>query len=117
LPRIGIPDIPSPKVRQIENYPTASGDAPTTPITISACGVLSPDDPSLTENAATDGDAYEDYPDDEDRDVQNPEIALDIAKTVREVGNKLFKQGKIDLALQKYQSEWAQPAFQSRSVP
>ena len=93
------------KVRQIENYPTANGDVPTSPIVISSCGVLSPDDPSLAEAAAVDGDPYEDYPDDEDRDVQNPEIALDIAKTVREVGNKLFKEGKTDLALQKYQSE------------
>jgi len=90
-------------VRQIENYPTANGDVPTSPIIISSCGVLSPNDPSLAEAVATDGDPYEDYPDDEDRNVQNPEIALEIAKTVREVGNKLFKEGKADLALQKYQ--------------
>lgn len=99
------------KVRQIENYPTATGDVPTSPIVISSCGVLSPDDPSLTEAAAADGDSYEDYPDDEDRDVQNPEIALDIAKTVREVGNKLFKEGKPDLALRKYQSKCAYELF------
>jgi peptidyl-prolyl isomerase D len=67
--------------------------------------VLSPDDPSLLDTASADGDVYEDYPDDEDRDVRNPEIALDIAKAVREIGNKLFKEGKIDLALEKYQSK------------
>ena len=93
------------KVRQIENHPTANGDVPTSPIVISSCGVLSPDDPSLAEAADTDGDPYEDYPDDEDRDVQNVEIALNIAKSVRELGNKLFKEGKTGLALQKYQSE------------
>ena len=37
--------------------------------------------------------------------MQQPEITLDIAKTVREVGNKLFREGKTDSALQKYQSE------------
>ncbi|KAG5718813.1 Peptidyl-prolyl cis-trans isomerase D [Termitomyces sp. T112] len=90
-------------VRQIENYPTLSGDAPTSPIIIADSGVLSPDDPSLAESTVTDGDIYEDYPDDEDRDVQKPEIALDIAKAIREIGNKLFKEGKIEEALFKYQ--------------
>jgi len=92
-------------VRAIENYPTASGDVPTSPIVISACGVLSPDDPSLTTSEATAGDSYEDYPDDDDSDVQNPEIALNIARTIREIGNKLFKDGQIELALQKYLSK------------
>jgi len=91
-------------VRQIENYPTGQGDLPTAPIVIEACGVLSPDDPSLSETAvSSDGDSYEDYPEDEDRDVQNPEIALGIAKEIRELGNKLFKEGKTELALAKYQ--------------
>ncbi|KAG6840300.1 hypothetical protein C0991_007661 [Blastosporella zonata] len=90
-------------VRQIENYPTSSGDVPSSPIVIADSGVLSPDDPSLAEVAVTDGDAYEDYPDDEDRDAQKPEIALEIAKAVRELGNKLFKEGKTEQALNKYQ--------------
>jgi peptidyl-prolyl isomerase D len=93
-------------VRQIENYPKGSGDAPTKPILIADCGVLSPDDPSLKDDpAATSNgnDVYEDYPDDEGRDVKNPEIALSIAKEVREIANKLFKEGKIADALTKYQ--------------
>jgi len=91
-------------VRAIENHPTSTGDVPTSPIIITDCGVLSPDDPSLKETAAgADGDPYEEYPDDEDRNVQDPTIALDIAKAVREVGNKLFKEGKTADALQKYQ--------------
>ncbi|KAG6819907.1 Peptidyl-prolyl cis-trans isomerase cyp40 [Arthromyces matolae] len=90
-------------VRQIENYPTSSGDAPTSPIVIADCGMLPPDDPSLAPAAVTDGDVYEDYPDDEDRDVQNPEVALDVAKSIREIGNKLFKEKKIEEALSKYQ--------------
>ncbi|KAF8152981.1 cyclophilin-like domain-containing protein [Crassisporium funariophilum] len=90
-------------VRQIENYPTASGDVPTTPITITDCGVLSPDDVHADDMMIDSGDPYEDYPVDEDRDSENPEIALQIAKAVREVGNKLFKEGKTEEALQKYQ--------------
>ena len=93
-------------VRQIENYPTASGDVPTAPITIADCGILSPQDPSLKEDPASQADdPYEDYPVDEDRDTENAEVALQIAKAVREVGNKLFKEGKTEEALQKYQSE------------
>jgi peptidyl-prolyl isomerase D len=93
-------------VRQIENHPTSSGDVPTSRIEIADCGELLPDDPFLT---ATDpeGDAYEDYPDDADQDVQKPEIALEIAKAIREIGNKLFKEGKIQSALEKYQSRFA----------
>jgi len=89
-------------VRAIENYPTASGDVPTSPIVISACGVLSPNDPSLAASEETVGDSYEDYPEDDDSDVQNPEVALDIARKIRELGNKLFKEGQVELALKKY---------------
>jgi len=91
-------------VRQIENTPTLSGDAPASPVVIQACGVLSPDDPSLVpDTGSADGDTYEDYPDDEDKDVQNPQVALDIAKSIREVANKLFKEGQVGTALEKYQ--------------
>jgi len=94
-------------VRQIENFPTSTGDAPTSPIIIEDCGVLSPDDPSLTqENASADGDPYEDYPDDEDRDLSKPETVIEIAQAIREAGNKLFKEGKTKEALEKYQSSW-----------
>ena len=93
-------------MRQIENYPTSTGDVPTSPIVIADCGELSPDDPSLKETPAAEvDDPYEDYPVDEDKDTENPEVALQIAKHVREVGNKLFKEGKVEEALQKYQSE------------
>lgn len=91
-------------VRQIENYPTTSGDAPIAPIVIDACGQLTPDDPSLTEPLA---DPYEDYPEDDERDVSsNPELALQIAQEIRESGNKLFKEGNTAAALAKYQSKY-----------
>ena len=105
--------IPTNQVRQIENHPTGSNDLPTERIEIADSGELEPDDPSLAETAVpSHGDKYEDFPDDDDRDVQNPQIALDIAKEIREIANKLFREGQIELALEKYQSE---PVFQPLS--
>ncbi|KAK7680397.1 Peptidyl-prolyl cis-trans isomerase cyp40 [Cerrena zonata] len=97
-------------VRKIENHPTASGDVPTEACTIADCGELDPSDPSLSasEATSTDGDPFEDYPDDQDPlpdgDVkEKPEVALRVAQAIREIGNKLFKEGKIEEALSKYQ--------------
>ncbi|KAL1948330.1 hypothetical protein VTO73DRAFT_12405 [Trametes versicolor] len=95
-------------VRAVENTETASGDVPVEPCVIADCGELSPDDPLLAEPAVADGDVYEDYPEDQDpvdgQDVlASPEAALKIARSVREVGNKLFKEGKHEDALRKYQ--------------
>ena len=68
--------------------------------------MLPPDDPSLKEtDKANLEDPYEDYPVDDDRDSDDPEVAINIAQTVRELGNKLFKEGKTEEALQKYQSK------------
>lgn len=83
-------------MRQIENHPTSSGDVPTVPIIISGSGVLSPNDPSLAPPTidASSGlaDSYEDYPDDQESPNPNdPVTALQIASTLRELGNKLYK--------------------------
>jgi peptidyl-prolyl isomerase D len=91
-------------VRTIENNPTGDQDKPIEPVVIQACGQLAADDPFLTAPPSSDGDVYEDFPDDEDRDVQNePSIALEIATKVREIGNKLFKEGNVKGALGKWQ--------------
>jgi peptidyl-prolyl isomerase D len=89
-------------VRTIENNPTSTGDVPKATVVIANCGMLSPDDPSLCEKTSPDGDPYEDYPDDEDQELGNPETVLQIAKTIREVANRLYKQGDINGALPKY---------------
>jgi len=99
-------------VRKIENHPTTSGDVPTKPIVIVACGVLSPDDPSLNESASSDGDNYEDYPEDDERAPEDHEYAYTAANTIKSIGNALLT-GKNDdgtkagepnpsLALEKY---------------
>lgn len=92
-------------VRQIERLPTSSGDVPKDPVVIAKSGVLEATDPFLTQDSTpADGDKYEDYPEDGDDDVQNPEIALAIAKQIKDVGSKLFKDGNAHDALLKYQS-------------
>ena len=96
-------------VRAIENTETASGDVPVEACVIADCGQLAPDDPALSASSTGDGDVYEDYPEDQDpvdgQDVgEKPELALRIAREVREVGNRLFKEGKFEDALHKYQS-------------
>lgn len=94
----------------VENTATSPGDIPTQSCVISACGEISHDDSSLTDTAGTDGDPYEDFPEDQDaingENVQEkPEVALKIARDIREVGNKLFKGGNTEEALKKYQSK------------
>jgi len=91
-------------VRAIENYPTSSGDVPNQPIAIADCGLVAPGE--LEDSQATkDGDAYEDYPEDEDRSTDDPAECLRIARDVREVATRLFKEGKTTEALQKFESE------------
>lgn len=98
-------------VREIENQKTSPGDVPQSPVVISDCGELQPDDPSLTAQpvaAGGDGDPYEDWPDDEESagDPHDPVVALKIAKDVREAANALFKKGDVGGAFAKYQSEF-----------
>ena len=105
-------------MRAVENTETASGDVPVEACVIANCGQLAPDDPALRESSTGDGDVYEDYPEDQDPvdglDVgEKPEVALRIAREVREVGNRLFKEGKFEDALHKYQS--ASNSFQIAS--
>ncbi|KAJ7140509.1 peptidyl-prolyl cis-trans isomerase [Mycena crocata] len=91
-------------VRQMENFPTSQGDVPTAPVVIADCGILRPDDPCLTEVAvAVDGDGHEDYPEDDDANVQDPAVALRIATELRTLATNLYKEGKVQQALDKYQ--------------
>ncbi|KAJ6552228.1 peptidyl-prolyl cis-trans isomerase [Mycena vulgaris] len=91
-------------VRQIENTPTNSGDVPASAVRIADCGVLAPDDPCLAEAPASgDVDGHEDYPEDDDADVHDPAVALRIATELRALATTLYKDGKVQPALDKYQ--------------
>jgi len=93
-------------VRKVEKIPTTSGDNPTSQCVITASGQLQPDDPSLEapEGAVGSGDKFEDFPEDEESvDISKPEVALQVAKDIREVGNKLWKEGESEDALDKWQ--------------
>jgi len=91
-------------IRRIENYSTSDGDVPTDPIVITDSGELLPSDPSLTESVvASDGDPYEDYPDDDPHDTQDPAVALEAARVLRELGTARWKEGLAADALDKWQ--------------
>lgn len=47
------------------------------------------------------GDAYEDFPEDQGEEFKGPQI-LEIATKLKEYGNKAFKSGNLNLALEKY---------------
>jgi len=94
-------------VRKIENTATGAGDVPTNSVVIAACGELSPgsDEAPFVSSAGPNGsDNYEDYPDDEaEKDVQDPKVAMEIASELKTIAGELFKTGKYDEALDKYQ--------------
>lgn len=71
---------------------------------ITDAGELSPSDPSLTETVvASDGDPYEDYPDDDSHNTQDPAVALEAGRTLRELGTARWKDGSAGDALAKWQ--------------
>jgi peptidyl-prolyl isomerase D len=71
---------------------------------ISDSGELLPNDPSLTETVvASDGDPYEDYPEDDSCDTQDPAVALEAARVLRELGTAHWKEGSAAEALAKWQ--------------
>lgn len=77
-------------VRKIEHHSTTSGDVPTKPIVIAACGQLASDDPSLKESASPDGDGYEDYPEDDPHASDDHEYAYTAANAIKSIGNALL---------------------------
>ena len=90
-------------VRRVENYATSSGDVPVDPIIITDAGELSPSDPSLSETVvASDGDPYEDYPEDNNSE-QDPSAVLEAARTLRALGNARWKDSAAPEALAKWQ--------------
>jgi peptidyl-prolyl isomerase D len=93
-------------VRYLESVETKPGDAPVETVVIAKSGELKEgEDDGVAPKTNEDGDSYEDYPQDDDADVQNDvELTLKVAGEIRAIANKLFKEGKVEAALTKYQS-------------
>ncbi|KAL1881431.1 hypothetical protein VTK73DRAFT_3949 [Phialemonium thermophilum] len=94
-------------IRQVENLPTDPGDKPQRDVVIVDCGQLSPDEVVAADVKLPDafGDKYEDFPEDE---VQGDEVlsaqkVLTVASDCKEFGNRAFKAGDFEAALDKYQ--------------
>jgi len=78
---------------------------PTSPVTITACGQLQPDDHSLTVPISSADDPYEDYPEDNDNpslDIQQPATCLKIVRELRALGNARWRESAAVSAMDKW---------------
>merc|ERR1711977_374376 len=95
-------------VRQVENTPVGESDKPKQDVIIADCGELpaGTDVAEFTKKAPDmTGDAYEDFPEDQlkqGEEWKGTEIVR-IASELKEMGNKAFKSGELELGLSKYQ--------------
>ncbi|KAI1179253.1 cyclophilin-like domain-containing protein [Nemania sp. FL0916] len=91
-------------VRQIENMKTQSGDKPAQDATIADCGELTgpATEGEAAKTADAFGDAYEDFPEDEESGSLDAAKILQIASDCKEYGNKAFKAGDLATGLNKY---------------
>ncbi len=75
-------------------------------MTVEDCGQLTGDEAQdigkSNKEADSTGDNYEDFPEDQGEEYKGPQI-LEIATKLKEYGNKAFKSGDLNLALDKYQ--------------
>ncbi|KAL8960346.1 MAG: hypothetical protein Q9193_002938, partial [Seirophora villosa] len=90
-------------VRKIDNIKTQA-DKPVSDVKIADCGQLSGDEAGTPSKKVPDstGDPYEDFPEDQAGEIKAPETCK-IANELKDYGNKAFKSGDLNLALDKYQ--------------
>ena len=88
-------------VREIENCQKGSNDVPLKTFIIKECGPLSPGEPDGIP-IPTDGDVYEEYPEDDFTRQANPVLFLQAAIDIKGLGNSNFKTDNLPLALKKY---------------
>ncbi|GAA5900615.1 hypothetical protein JCM6882_000922 [Rhodosporidiobolus microsporus] len=86
-------------VRLMEEAPT-SNDTPNEDIIIADCGELAEGDDGVIPDEFADG--YEEYPSDDENDVNNPTVTLEIAEKIKALGTDLFKKGNFKQAQKKY---------------
>ncbi|KAG2175842.1 hypothetical protein INT44_000320 [Umbelopsis vinacea] len=87
-------------VRAIENLPT-SADKPVKDVVIANCGELAENE-SDGVPTPSDGDAYDEYPDDYEGAKEPADLAK-IATELKTIGNDYFKKGNYESAAKKYQ--------------
>lgn len=102
-------------VRKIEDSKVDSRDSPDVPVTISDCGQILPGD---SEEGMTNDpeDPFEDYPGLMD-DEMKPEMLLEIAAKLKELGNAAFAAQNYDRAIEKYTKANPRPPSQTFPVP
>ncbi|KAH0612133.1 uncharacterized protein H6S33_010185 [Morchella sextelata] len=90
-------------IRKIEEMKTDNTDKPGKPVVIEDCGELKGPDADVAGIRGDDGtgDRYEDFPDDENPEMDGATI-LRIGTELKEFGNKAFKAGDLELGLEKY---------------
>ncbi|KAF2399640.1 hypothetical protein EJ06DRAFT_511827 [Trichodelitschia bisporula] len=90
-------------VRNMEALPTASGDKPFRDVVIADCGELTGEDydKALEKTPDPTGDPYDDFPEDQG-ELPAEELAK-ITGIAKDLGNTAFKDGKLALALAKYE--------------
>ncbi|GAA6014648.1 hypothetical protein JCM10207_006889 [Rhodosporidiobolus poonsookiae] len=86
-------------VRLMEEAPT-NGDAPTEEILIADCGQLAEGDEGIVPDEFADG--HEEYPSDDEADVNDPKTVYQIADEIKARGTELFKKGNYEQAGKKY---------------
>ncbi|KAK2590099.1 peptidyl-prolyl cis-trans isomerase cpr6 [Conoideocrella luteorostrata] len=91
-------------VRQIENIKTETADKPSKEALITNCGQLTGEEALKADVKQPDetGDPHEDYPEDVAVELDFKTV-LKIATDCKEFGNKAFKAGKLNVAVEKYQ--------------
>ncbi|RFU30967.1 hypothetical protein B7463_g5362, partial [Scytalidium lignicola] len=91
-------------VRKVENLRTLESDKPSKEVVITDCGELTGEEAEMADKKAPDssGDPYEDYPEDQSGELSAGEI-VKIATDLKGFGNVAFKEGNLELGLEKYQ--------------
>ncbi|KAJ5769190.1 hypothetical protein N7520_003749 [Penicillium odoratum] len=91
-------------VRKIENMQTTS-DKPNVDVTVVDCGELQGEEYENATKKIQDatGDPYEDFPEDHQGEELTAPLAFKIASDLKGFGNTAFKQGNLELGVEKYQ--------------
>ncbi|GAA5956795.1 hypothetical protein JCM3765_005739 [Sporobolomyces pararoseus] len=86
-------------VRLMEDCPM-KGESPAEDIIIADCGQLAEGETGIVADEFADG--HEEYPSDDEADVDNAEVVYGIADDVKTKGTDLFKKGNFEQAQKKY---------------